>query len=121
MPFEWGFNDCALFAADAVQAMTGEDPAPDLRGYDSEFGAIRTMKENGWAGVEETLEAVCNRSGFYDVPVAFARRGDVLLLECALNGHAAGVVGLDGQAIGISPTGPLSFPIEAALRAWRVP
>lgn len=32
MPFEWGRNDCATFAADAVLAMTGVDVLQPLRG-----------------------------------------------------------------------------------------
>ena len=28
-PFAWGLHDCALFAAGAVEAMTGNDPAAD--------------------------------------------------------------------------------------------
>ena len=31
-PFVWGRFDCALFAADAVRAMTGANIAADLRG-----------------------------------------------------------------------------------------
>ena len=32
MPFRWGQNDCALFAADAVAAVTGVDLAERWRG-----------------------------------------------------------------------------------------
>jgi hypothetical protein len=32
VPFAWGSNDCATFAADALVAMTGADPIGPLRG-----------------------------------------------------------------------------------------
>lgn len=32
VPFAWGANDCATFAADAVLAITGRDPMQRLRG-----------------------------------------------------------------------------------------
>jgi hypothetical protein len=38
-PFSWGVNDCALFVADAIEAMTGTDIAADFRGYTDEAGA----------------------------------------------------------------------------------
>ncbi len=39
-PFVWGANDCALFAADAIEAMTGVDIASDFRGrYHDEASA----------------------------------------------------------------------------------
>jgi hypothetical protein len=43
--FEWGTHDCAMFAADAVLAVTGEDPAAEFRGkYKSESGAAKILK-----------------------------------------------------------------------------
>lgn len=32
VPFAWGSNDCATLAADAVLALTGQDPLATLRG-----------------------------------------------------------------------------------------
>src|SRR5258708_4686376 len=31
-PFKWGSQDCCLFAADAIEAITGVDLAADFRG-----------------------------------------------------------------------------------------
>lgn len=47
-PFEWGAHDCALFAADAVLAQTGVDPAAPLRGrYSNAVGAGRLVRQLG--------------------------------------------------------------------------
>lgn len=73
MPFEWGRNDCALFAADAVEAMTGEDLAKKWRGYKSERGALRRIKRAG--GMRRLAEGLPER------PVGYAQRGDVVLVE----------------------------------------
>lgn len=47
-PFEWGRHDCCLFAADAVQAQLGIDPAEGLRGrYGTALQAVRALRELG--------------------------------------------------------------------------
>ena len=46
LPFAWGTNDCAVFAADCVQALTGVDVAlPELRAHTSELQAARLLKK----------------------------------------------------------------------------
>ncbi len=43
--FIWGVHDCALFACDAVETMTGTDPGPFFRGrYTSEIGAYKALR-----------------------------------------------------------------------------
>lgn len=46
-PFAWGTNDCALFAADNVRALTGFDPAFGLRAHRSARQAARTLRRRG--------------------------------------------------------------------------
>ena len=47
-PFAWGSNDCAIFAADAVMAITGCDPAPaGLRAHRTEKQALRALQRHG--------------------------------------------------------------------------
>lgn len=55
--FEWGRRDCCLTVADAVQAMTGQDFARDLRGYKTEKGAIKRLRKAGFARVRDVLAA----------------------------------------------------------------
>lgn len=49
-PFEPGRHDCALFAAGAVEALTGVDLAADWRGhYRTLRGGIRVLRRAGYA------------------------------------------------------------------------
>ena len=73
MPFSWGSNDCALFAADAVLAQTGEDPAADHRGYADERTAIKKIQSAG--GLRELVV----NAGLRVERVGFAQRGWVSL------------------------------------------
>ncbi len=71
--FSWGQQDCALFAADAVHVMTGEDPAAELRGYRSASGAAKRIKQAGG------MRALA--SAFPEKHVGLAQRGDLVLAE----------------------------------------
>ena len=47
-PFTWGHVDCCLWVADAVQAMTGRDPAADVRAhYSTARGAKSVLRQVG--------------------------------------------------------------------------
>jgi hypothetical protein len=81
-PFAWGEHDCALFACDAVLAMTGADPAAWFRGrYRTRRGAYRLLKTFGGAGLAATWEKIAAQRGLPEIAPAFARRGDVLLFD----------------------------------------
>ncbi len=48
LPFAWGANDCCLFAADAVLALTGQDIAQARRStYTTARGAMRVARSHG--------------------------------------------------------------------------
>lgn len=70
-PFAWGANDCALFAADGVLAMTGTDLAKTLRGYKTERGALSRMRKAG--GIRGFARDLPQRAP------GFASRGDIVL------------------------------------------
>ena len=51
-PFVWGQNDCALWTASYVAAVTGVDPAASLRGtYSTELQCAKLVKARG--GLEQ--------------------------------------------------------------------
>jgi hypothetical protein len=76
-PFEYGVNDCCLFAAGAVEAITGEDPMPEFRGkYDSLKGSLKVIKEVGAGTLEATLD-----QKFPEVPISHAQRGDLAFAD----------------------------------------
>lgn len=111
-PFAWGEHDCCLFAADAVQAVTGFDPAAPWRGtYVDERGAMRLVRELGG------LAAIAVLGGGEEVHPLRARAGDIVL------GH------VDRDCLGVclgatwhapSAAGLVARPMAEAQRAWRV-
>ncbi len=91
-PFQWGEHDCALFAAGAVQATTGEDFARDHRGkYKTLMGGLRRLKKAGFAD-----HAAMAASIFEECHPSSAHVGDLAAIETD-EGIALGVV--QGQRI----------------------
>ena len=76
-PFEYGSNDCCLFAAGAVLAMTGIDPMEEFRGeYDSLKGSIKALKDIGAGDLKSTLD-----QKFQQVEIGLAHRGDLAFFD----------------------------------------
>lgn len=112
-PFAWGVNDCVLFAADAVQAVTGVDPLPDWRGqWDDMTSAMRAIVRAGG------LEAAVQSRGLQQVPPLFAQRGDVVMHR--RDGADALAVCVGGSLAAPSEAGLLFFGLEHGVAAWRV-
>lgn len=77
-PFEWGINDCCLFAADAYQAIHGIDLAEEFRGrYSNKLGAYRALKRRGYNDVGDLLRAKLGEPKATIMP----ERGDLLLVD----------------------------------------
>ena len=76
-PFEYGINDCSLFAAGAVEAITGEDPMAEFRGkYDSLKTSLKAIKDIGSGTLETTLDGK-----FQEVEIGQAQRGDLAFVD----------------------------------------
>ena len=76
-PFEYGVNDCCLFAAGAVEAITGEDPMSEFRGkYDSLKTSLKAIKEIGAGTLEATLDGK-----FSEAAIGYAQRGDLSFFD----------------------------------------
>lgn len=114
-PFAWGSHDCVLFVADAILAVTGEDPAAAFRGYASEEEAERIL---GAQGLEVTVAGALAEFGCGDCPPALAQRGDVAL---ALLGNQPTMVVVLGEVLaGPGPRGLVFLPPARIQRAWSV-
>ena len=109
MPFAYGANDCALFAADAVHAMTGVDPAAEYRGYSDEREALRIIKDaDGMRGLVSLPEK----------PAGMAQRGDVVIVLIEGRETFGVCVGENYAAPGVD--GLVIRPMAEAVAAFEV-
>lgn len=113
MPFLWGVRDCALFAADAVAAMTGVDVAAAWRErYSTARGAARILRGRRLAdfAVEVLGTPLLN-------PLT-ARYGDIGIVLLS-PGQTLGVV--TGPHVACQgSSGIVLVPIRNVSMAWRL-
>ena len=122
-PFVWGTNDCALFAADGIQAQTGVDIASDFRGkYTDEAGAFGAIKSvcNGTT-VADAAAYCATKHGMDELQhPLMAQRGDLVIAADGAN-LIAGLVHLNGRdVVSVGAQGLLRLPLTTIRRAWRV-
>lgn len=109
-PFVYGENDCCMFAAGAVMAMTGVDPMEEFRGqYKSLSTSIRALKEIGCGDLESTVDSKAT-----EIPIGLAQRGDIAFFDGSL-----GVI-IDGYAWFVSDDGLERIPRGMWDKAWSV-
>lgn len=116
--FVRGRHDCALFACDCIDVMTGSDIARDFRGqYRSGKKAYALVKEKGHDDLLSLADArVGNR---LDSPNK-AGRGDMVAVPCR-EGHALAIVDLTGKyAVTAGKDGLQWYPADQWLAAWKV-
>lgn len=125
--FSWGECDCCLLAADAVQALTGHDPAADWRGlYRSRKEAsVRLVTVYGTAD----LAILATEMLGAEIPLGQARRGDIAAVpvarQRAFGGVMLGVVEAGGRVACLTPGGQPGgglkmFGLDVARHAWKV-
>lgn len=116
LPAEWGVSDCLNLPMDCVLAMTGEDPAAELRGsYSSEMGGAKMLAAHGWRSVADLFAAY-----FPEIPVALAGRGDIGVTKAERG--LAGVVFVDTHAVGKHADQPGNIRVARSriVRAFKV-
>jgi hypothetical protein len=125
-PLTWGENDCCLFACDAIERMTGIDPAEWFRGkYKTKIGAYKKLKQFSGGGILEAAVKITRELGFPEINPLLAGRGDVVYcesIETASMGinHSLGIVAMSG-AIAIPGKANLIYlPLRKATRAWKI-
>lgn len=119
-PYSSAANDCATFAADGIEAMTGTDPMAELRGYTTEAEAmLRIAEVTSGKTLEDAVVWIAAKQGMTErLHLLTAQRGDLVLYR---NGTtlACGLVHLNGRDV-VSPgtTGILRMPLSNAYRVW---
>lgn len=125
MPFVWGQNDCALFAADGILAITGVDIALEFRDrYSDETGALQAIRDIcGGATVTDAAAYCAQKHGLIELAKPlFAKRGDLVIVRNNSTGFGseiAGLVHLNGKhVVSVSERGLLRLPISNIVRSW---
>lgn len=116
MAFSWGQNDCLLgFAAPIAEAITGRDPAANLRGrYNSWATLQQVMQEEGWKNSGDVAASM-----FPEIPISFVRSGDWAHFENDDGTDGIGVVVTDKIAAK-TRDGMGQIPLSKAKRVFRV-
>jgi uncharacterized protein DUF6950 len=112
-PFLYGTSDCALFAAGAVNAMTGSDPSAAYRGrYTTLRGGLRILRKDGFHDHVERAAALLT-----EVSPRRSRVGDIAVMETS-DGPSLGVV--QGEWVAVRTMTGLGFvPIDQAVQVFR--
>ncbi|MCE9566376.1 MAG: hypothetical protein K8U57_30500 [Planctomycetes bacterium] len=109
--FQWGEHDCVLWAGRWVRLCTGKDLIAEWEGkYKTEAGARRIMKKLGYAVVADAVDDRLN-----PIPVALAKRGDILLGPSGALGVCFGRHGFFPGPDDVTMADTLTCP-----RAWAV-
>lgn len=129
--FDWGGNDCALWACAGIEAQTGVNPAAPFLTverfmYRTSRGAAGAMKRYAGGGLVEVAEKITAQHGMEALQgLLYAGRGDLVLFDEGI-GPALGLVNLDGcQVFSTGFQGRASQRLTALaslahVRAWRV-
>jgi hypothetical protein len=116
-PFEWGKNDCTLFAADCVEAITGVDLAADYRDkYSSEVGAYKLLKKEFEGDIGRAVERFLGEG----IPPLRARRGDIVLIDSGRPLSPALAMCEGRYVVAPGPHGLAFQELSKALKAWRI-
>jgi hypothetical protein len=123
-PFTWGEHDCAILAADVIEAVTGRDLAEAFRGkYDSAESAKAIMRQHK---IRSPISIVAK--AFKKIPIAQAQVGDIAVIKTADGPALAPVIG--SELAVFRPGGLLgycdrmlathAYRVELATPAYRI-
>lgn len=111
-PFEWGKNDCCLFAADAIVAMGGKDVAKEVRGkYKTALGAKRVMNK---LGAKSLVELLTQRLGKPDGKLT---RGSIVVIESD-GQQVAGVY--YNKPWALTEDGLQGMAVDSVIQSWSL-
>jgi hypothetical protein len=111
-PFDWRQHNCATFAADCVQAVTG---VALHRCFAQWMASTRSARRQADA---LDLHADSIVGADRRIPVALAQRGDLVIVRTARPPALAICMGVSAAAVG--PAGLVFVPMGAATCAWRI-
>jgi hypothetical protein len=113
--FVWGENDCCLFVADVLLAITGIDYGAALRGtYSTEAEALAIVQEHG--DIEGFLDYILGAEN--QIRTGMVGRGDVVVTTQG----SCGIIDDTGRRIALyaKDKGLVRVSKAQALYAWRI-
>lgn len=112
VPFEWGRNDCILFAAKGFERLTGKNHYAEYLGYSTEEEAKKILESNGgFDGI------IGKHIGPSKKDWRKAKRGDVCLMK--IPHITCGIVDDSGRFVAVpSEKGLVRRPLSDAWRVW---
>ena len=114
--FIWGEFDCALAAADALTAQTGQPFAESWRGtYSSDKGSLKALLKRGYRDCWEAME---DALGIASVPASQLGRGDIGAVDC-FGMKTMGVIWA-GNVWLPEPSGLSGHSMKLVSHGWRV-
>ena len=120
--FRYGTFDCCLFACDAIEAMTGVDPASGFRGKYFCLKEARFLMRQycGSPSVRALAEKITQEFGMPEEANALLlNRGDLALIERPRD-YLLGIVSLTGQDIVVATAkGIERIPFFSAMKGWH--
>lgn len=120
-PFQWGLHDCCLFAADAIQAITGIDVARRYRkAYATREAAMHLIHIHAEHGIREFLKAIAKDNGFEMINPKMAQRGDIIMFNSHQEGGAGITLGVVIDHRCLSP-GIKALQYYPMAQLWELP
>ena len=110
--FEWGKNDCCMFAVGCVKVLTGVDHSKDYKGYKTAIGAARRVEKAG--GIESIASDALGASK----PLKEAKRGDIVLFNAGKD--VALGVSVGDKIVAVGEDGLIFLPFSDGIKAWSV-
>lgn len=113
-PLVYGFSDCVMLAAGAVEVQTGRQlTAEHVEKYHDETSAREYMAAQGWRDVDDVAATYLP-----EVDVRQRTRGDILM-HVGERGKTLGIC-LGRLSLVMTLSGAMLIPSASAEKAWRV-
>lgn len=109
-PFEWGKNDCVLFAWGAINVVLEGPVRLPVPGWSDIKSAAERLDEYG--------SAYAVMDGFESIHTRFVRTGDIVGL--VIDGRPTLGVSVGGDIVGPGESGIVRLPGTEAVCAWRI-
>ena len=122
--FSWGSHDCCKAANALIYAQHRVSLMADLPRYSSLKGAVALVKALEAETLGELIARLATEKGFEEIPIAQAKRGDLVILpwpsaEHDILKHAPGIV-VGSSAVFAGAVGWSHIPVEQASKAFRI-